>query len=128
MDTDHFPQHQPGINRRTVGAGQLNALRQAALKIHRALRHARRLNKLARRRRQSGKGKLIPIVRKHRGRLVHRFSQIARGQVPDKLPCFGNITHAVLPAVAGKTNDRRTIVKAVKEAVRCEVQLTGLIR
>ncbi|KAI3484478.1 hypothetical protein L1887_52568 [Cichorium endivia] len=127
MDTDHLPQHQPGIDRCAVGTGKLNALRQAALKVYRAFRDARRANQLTRRRRESGKAKFIPIVRKHGRGLVHGFGKIAGCEVPDKLFCFVNITHAVLPAVAGKTDDRRAIVKAVKEAVRSEVELTGLI-
>ena len=66
-------------------------------------------------------------MRERGGGFIHRLGQIARCEVPDKLPRFGNIPHAILPAVAGKTNDRWAIVKAVKEAVRGKVQLTGLV-
>ena len=127
MDTDHFPQHQPRVHRRTVGSGKLNALGQSTFKIHRAFCNAGGVNQLAGRWREPGKAKFIPIVGKHRGGLIHRMREIARCQVPDKLPGFHNITHAVLPAVAGKADDRRAVVKAAEETVRCKVQLTGLV-
>src|SRR5690606_9906641 len=69
---------------------------------------------------------IFTVGKRGRG-LIHRLCQIARRQVPDKLPRLDNVTHAVFPAITGKTDNRRTVVEAVKEAIRREIQLTGLI-
>jgi hypothetical protein len=49
------------------------------------------------------------------GGFVHRDRQRAGGQIPDELFGFDDILYAVFPAAAGKTNNRRPIVKAVKK-------------
>ncbi len=38
MHGDHFTEHQPRIDRVAVGGGELNTLRQTALKVYRTLR------------------------------------------------------------------------------------------
>src|SRR5208337_1609819 len=52
---------------------------------------------------------------------VHRIAQFARRQIGDELAALPGERRGVLPALAGKADDRRRAAEAVEEAVGGEI-------
>ena len=129
MNAHHLAQHQPGLHRHAVHALQLQHLRQAAFKRHRAFRHARHFDAARCNRRQAGQVELADFRRHVGAGLVHLFSQWPGDQVPDELTGLLDVAQAVLGTNAGKADEWRRVVERIEKAVRRKVQLAlGVLR
>jgi hypothetical protein len=121
MDHHHLAQGQPGIDRRALCVAEPDHLGQAAFKRHGTFDDARRGDPLGKRRRQAGQGEFVDMVGNHRRGGVHGQRQRPGRQVPHELARLLDIAHRVLPARAGKSDDRRLVVEGVEEAVGREI-------
>src|SRR3954470_15425307 len=129
MDGDDFAARQPGLPLFTIGALQLDDLRQLAFEGYRALGDTRHIDELAWRRGEPRDLEFADVVGDVRRRRVHLLRQIHGGEIPDELAAFLDVLDAVLPRGRGKADDRRMVAKAVEKTVGREVDVAlGIAR
>ena len=126
MHGHHFAEHQPGGYGHAVKSRELHDLRALAFHAHRAFGHARWLYLCRCQRRELGQCELVHLGGHGGAALVHGFGQRMRGEVPHKLTVLFDVGERVFASDARETDDRRRVVERVEEAVRREIEHTGV--
>ena len=125
VHSNNFTKHHPGGNFFASAVQELMNLRAFALKGHRAFFDPWDIDQRGGDRREPSQIKFVHVRWNRRAGLIHLLSQRASDQIPNKSFRLFNVAKGVFVAVAGKANDGRDIIKTVKEAVRCQIDLSS---
>src|SRR5260221_11351532 len=123
IDGHHFTHDKPAVYLFALPGLELDDFRHLAFHRGTALKYSRNLHMATPHSRQARDLKFVHTMRPRRRRLVHLFTQILCHKIPDELTRLRNVLRAVLPGDGRESEDRRVMVKRVKETVGCEIDL-----